>query len=104
MDNHHRAEVFLSFAMTLYGCACLLKFRYTRANALVMFALWVLQFFLRQPLPIDLPLVGRDPRIVLGWVFVGLAAVELFAHRRELDIRGALRDARALLRRGAARS
>jgi cation:H+ antiporter len=99
MDAHHRAEVFLSFAMTLYGCACLLKFRYTRRNALIMFTLWVVQFVWRARLPVHLPLIGDDPHRVLGWAFILLAGQEMLWHRREIDLPGALRHARDLIAR-----
>jgi cation:H+ antiporter len=100
MDAHHRAEVFLSFAMTIYGCACLLKFRYTRINALVMFTLWVVQFFWRHPLTSPVPLLGNDPHYLMGWIFIGLAAVEITIHRKDIHLIEALGHARALLRKG----
>jgi cation:H+ antiporter len=99
MDAHLRAEVFLSFAMTLYGCACLLKLRYTRRNALSMFALWIAQFVWRAHLPFALPLLGDDPHLVLGWTFIALAAAEVAAHRREIAVLSALRHVGGLLRR-----
>src|SRR5207249_4242466 len=86
MDAHHRAEIFLSFAMTLYGCACLLKFRYTRANALVMFSLWALQFAWTRPLPWSLPLVGTSAHLAIGVLFIALALLEVAVHRSELDL------------------
>jgi cation:H+ antiporter len=97
MDAHHRVEVFLSFAMTLFGCACLLKFRYTRRNAVIMFVLWVLQFVLRDPLPV----IG-DPHAALAWLFVALTFAELFWHRRDIHVRDALAHVIPLVtRRGA---
>jgi cation:H+ antiporter len=100
MDAHHRAEIFLSFAMTLYGCACLLKFRYTRANAIVMFVLWLLQFASTKPMPWRLPLVGTDAHLAISVVFIALALGEVAVHWRELDLHGALTHARDLMRRG----
>ena len=102
MDAHHRAEVFLSFAMTIYGCACLLKFRYTRTNAIVMFTLWVAQFFWRQRLSQELPFLGDDPHFIMGWIFIALAVVEIAWTWRDIHFLAALREARALFRKGRA--
>src|SRR5439155_27210402 len=99
MDARHRSEVFLSFAMTLYGCACLLKFRYTRRNALIMFTLWVVQFVWHWHLPFSLPIIGNSPHALLGWVFVGLAVAEVLWHWREIEFVAALRHARALMKK-----
>jgi cation:H+ antiporter len=101
MDAHHRAEVFLSFAMTIYGCACLLKLRYTRGNALIMFLLWIVQFIWRQRMPVALPLVGDDPHYALAWLAILLAVIEPLWHVRELRLGEALGHARALLRRAS---
>jgi cation:H+ antiporter len=99
MDPLHRVEIFLSFATTLYGVACLLKFRFTRGNALVMLALFLLQFFYEGP--IDLPPVGPGSRfdlppianhLVVASAYVVLAVVEVVRHRRELHVGEALRD------------
>ncbi|HJZ85692.1 MAG TPA: hypothetical protein VKN99_11010 [Polyangia bacterium] len=99
MDARHRSEVFLSFAMTLYGCACLLKFRYTRINAIIMFTLWLVQFVWHWRLPFELPVVGDSPHSLLAWVFILLAVIEVLVHVREIEFWGALRHARSLMRR-----
>ena len=100
MDPSHRRELFLSWAMTLYGVACLLKLRFTRANAIVLFALWAIQFAYRGDLPFSLPIVGSHVPAVIAWVLILLAVIEVAWHWRELDVRGALAHAWGLMRRG----
>jgi len=106
MDPLHRVEIFLSFATTLYGVACLLKFRFTRGNALVMLALFLLQFFYEGP--IDLPPVGPGNRLdlppianhlVVASAYVVLAVAEVVRHGRELHVGEALRHTFRRMRR-----
>ncbi len=111
LDPLHRTEIFLSFATTLYGVACLLKFRFTRVNALVMLALFLLQFFYQGP--IDLPRIGTqrngfdlppiECHLAIAWAYVFLAVAEVSRHGRELRIRDALRETFSAMRakRGA---
>jgi hypothetical protein len=106
MDPLHRTELFLSFATTLYGVACLLKFRFTRANALVMLALFLAQFVYQGP--IDLPPIGPGGgvdlppiqcHLVVAWAYVVLAVAEVASHARELRIAEALRTTLRQMRR-----
>jgi cation:H+ antiporter len=98
MDPLHRTELFLSFATTLYGVACLLKFRFTRGNAVVMLALFAAQFAYSGP--IDLPRFGPGSgldlppihcHLAVAWAYVVLAVAEVASHARELRIAEALR-------------
>jgi hypothetical protein len=107
MDPLHRTEIFLSFATTLYGVACLVKFRFTRVNAIIMLALFVLQFFYQGP--IDLPRIGApgtgfdlppiQSHLAIAWAYVVLAVAEVSRHAGELRIREALRETFAAMRR-----
>jgi cation:H+ antiporter len=105
MDPLHRVEIFLSFATTLYGVACLLKFRFTRVNALVMVALFGLQFLYKGP--IDVPSLGptgfrvtpMESHLVIAWAYVILAVAEVSRHARELRVVEAAREALASMRR-----
>jgi cation:H+ antiporter len=107
MDPLHKTEIFLSFATTLYGVACLLKFRFTRANANLMIALFALQFFYKGPIDV-VPVIdaesGFDLRpiachLAVAWAYVALAAVEIFRHRREIHVIAAIRQTLAAARR-----
>jgi len=107
MDPLHRTEIFLSFATTLYGVACLLKFRFTRVNALVMLALFVLQFFYKGP--IDVPRIGSpgsgfdippiEAHLAVAWAYVALSVAEVSRHGREIQMGRALRETFAAMRR-----
>lgn len=97
MDASHRAEMALSFAMTLYGCACLVKLRYPRANAICTFILWTLSF--AAPAVVTRGhLGGCDVRWSLAVLLVLLAVLEVTFHRREIDVAGSLRSAFAAVR------
>lgn len=101
MDASHRTELFLSWAMTLYGVACLLKLRLTRANALVLFVVWLVQFCFSGTLPFSVPLLGSSVHRLLAWVLVLAAVLELHAHRAELELAALVREAIAQMRRRA---
>ena len=108
MDPLHRTEIFLSFATTLYGVACLLKFRFTRVNAILMVGLFFLQFFYKGP--IDLPRIGSasgaldvpsiECHTLVAWTYIVLAVAEVARHGRELRIVDAVRETLAAMRRG----
>ena len=110
MDPLHRTEIFLSFATTLYGFACLAKLRFTRANAVVMLGLFLAQFVYAGP--IDLPALGPRGTFDLGpvqshaaiaWTYVLLAVAEVSRHGTRIHFLAALRDTlRRALRRGGA--
>jgi hypothetical protein len=105
MDALHRTELFLSFATTLYGVACLLKFRFTRVNAIILGGLFVLQFFYKGP--IDVPWVGAnglafapiESHLLVAWAYVLLSVAEVSRHARELAVGRAVREAFAAMRR-----
>jgi len=87
MDPLHRTEIFLSFATTLYGFACLTKLRFTRVNALVMVALFLAQFVYSGPIDVarfgpgsglDLPPI--QSHLVIAWAYVFLAVAEVSRH------------------------
>jgi len=105
MDFLHRTELFLSFATTLYGVACLLKFRFTRVNAIILGGLFVLQFFYKGP--IDVLWVGAngfsfapiESHLLVAWAYVLLSVAEVSRHARELAVGRAVREAFAAMRR-----
>jgi cation:H+ antiporter len=105
MDALHRTELFLSFATTLYGVACLLKFRFTRVNAIILGGLFVLQFFYKGP--IDVPWIGSnglsvapiESHLLVAWAYVFLSVAEVSRHARELAVGRAVREALAAMRR-----
>ena len=98
MDPLHRTEIFLSFATTLYGVACLAKLRFTRADALVMVGLFLVQFVYDGP--IDVPRVGPTgagfdlppiaAHLAVAWAYVALAALQIIRYRREIHLVSAL--------------
>ncbi len=106
MDPLHRTEIFLSFATTLYGVACLLKLRITRVNAIIMLALFALQFFYQGP--IDLPRIGTassgvdlppiECHLAVAWAYVFLSVAEVSRHGREIRILEALGETFAAMR------
>ncbi len=108
LDPLHKTEIFLSFATTLYGVACLLKFRFTRSNALVMVGLFGLQFVYKGP--IDVPRIGTPGtgldlppiqcHLAVAWAYVILAAAEVARHGPRLRLREALRATLAEMRAG----
>jgi len=110
MDPLHRTEIFLSFATTLYGVACLLKFRFTRVNAVVMLTLFVLQFLYKGP--IDVPRIGTpdtgfdlppiEAHLAVAWAYVALSVAEVSRHGREIQMGRALRETFAAMRRAPA--
>ncbi|MBI4362334.1 MAG: sodium:calcium antiporter [Euryarchaeota archaeon] len=78
-----RVEILLTIAQSIYAVALLLKMRFTRLDALLLFAFWLFQFL--EP--------GLREEMVLVYLAVALATVVL--HRKELR---ALRDFRQTLR------
>jgi cation:H+ antiporter len=95
LDLSHQHEVWLSMAMILYGAVTLLKRRFLWTNALALFSLWVLQFFF----PRELPFLGWDTRWICSWVFVGLSALELLLHWKEIHLIEDVRAMRKIMRR-----
>ncbi len=99
MDPLHRVEIFLSFATTLYGVACLAKLRFTRGNMVVMLGLFLLQFFYKGP--VDLPtydsaglhLTAVESHVLVAWAYVLFGIAEVVRHRGEIHLVAALRGA-----------
>jgi cation:H+ antiporter len=95
-----KGEVFLSWAMTLLGCAQIAKLRFTRFNAIVIFAIWILQFIAG----LIKNLVGlseTQQHISLGIACLVFAAIEVAVHWREIQLRAAFRETMALMKRSA---
>ncbi|BDG10241.1 sodium/hydrogen exchanger [Anaeromyxobacter paludicola] len=98
MDPLHKTEVFLSFATTAYGVACLLKMRFTRVNAYVMLGLFLLQFFYKGPVDLFPHTDGFSGTAVsahtlIAWAYLVAAAAEVVTHRREIRVPALLRGA-----------
>ena len=100
------ACVFLSFATTLYGVACLLKMRFTRVNAYLMLGLFLLQFFYTGP--IDLSRVGDafggtaiSAHTLIAWTYVLAAVAEVITNRKEIRVISSLRGAIRSMKRAA---
>jgi cation:H+ antiporter len=92
-----RAEVFLSWAMTLMGCAFLAKLRFTLADACITFALWLAQF-LGGPLEGLLGVRAEAQHWALGFVCIAVATAQVVRHWAALSVRSALRETLALMR------
>lgn len=101
-DAHHdlRSEVFLSWAMTLLGCAFLAKLRFSLGNALTIFVIWLLQF-LGGPLEALTGLTAKQQQWGLGGICIAIALAQVVRYWDELEVRQALRETLALVgRRG----
>jgi cation:H+ antiporter len=96
-DPSLRVEVFLSWAMTLLGCAQLAKLRFTRWNAVVMFSLWLLQF-VAGPIRAVTGVPEITQHFGMSLLCIVLAVIELARSWKEVDVRAALRDTFALMR------
>jgi cation:H+ antiporter len=92
-----RTEVFLSWAMTLLGCAQLAKLRFTLGNAVVIFVIWILQF-LAGPLSGLTGVSDVRQHFGLSVACIVFAVVEVVVYRREIHLRSALRETLALMR------
>lgn len=111
--EHHdlRPEVFLSWAMTIYGCSLLAKLRFTITDATSLFLLWLAQFVtgpaVHQVLgagATEAAMHALEVRIHvgIGVVCVVLAALHLARHWKDLEVRHSLRETWSLVaRRGA---
>ena len=100
LDVHHREEILLSMMITFYGCAALAKLKFTRANAAILFLLWLAQFLY----PVNftfmpaLPIVGDSSRIIVSIVFGFLTVFEIVKHRGEFRIRDGIAETIRLAR------
>ncbi len=104
MDPLHRVEIFLSFATTLYGVACLAKLRFTRGNMVVMLGLFLLQFFYKGSIglptygPAGLHATPVESHLAIAWAYVLFAVAEVVRHRGEIRLFAALREAVARMK------
>jgi hypothetical protein len=96
--QEHALEVWLSFAMTMYGTACLLKRRFTGVNCFILFTLWFVQFIC----PPDSKLVPFDMRKATMWIFAALTPIELIVSWRYLHPLEDLIEIRRLMNGSAA--
>jgi cation:H+ antiporter len=78
--GQHDVEIFLTMAQSLYACAALLDLEYNISNATILFALWVVST------------VIVEVRLVVGIVFLILAAVEVIAQRKKIVVFSAFRE------------
>jgi cation:H+ antiporter len=97
ISAHLAPELWLSVAMTFYGAACLLKRRFTAANAAVLFVLWLVQFVCPNDAHSLLP--GKDMRLVTTYVFAALTPLELAWNARHMTPLADLREVGRLMRR-----
>ncbi len=97
MSHELAGEVFLSWAMTLYGCALIARLRLGMAGALSLFVLWIVQF-LPDPIHRWTGLDQPTQRYLLGGVCVALAIAHLARHWKEIDLRAALKETVRLMR------
>jgi cation:H+ antiporter len=78
--GQHDVEIFLTMAQSLYACAALLDLEYNISNATILFALWVVSTAI------------VEIRLVVGIVFLILAAVEVIAQRKKIVVFSAFRE------------
>ena len=76
----HDVEIFLTMAQSLYACAALLDLEYNLSNATILFALWIVSTAI------------VEIRLVVGIVFLILAAVEVIAQRKRIVVFSAFRE------------
>jgi cation:H+ antiporter len=89
-----RVEVFLSWAMTLLGCAQLAKMRITPGNAATMLVIWLAQF-LAGPLETRTGIPAQTQRWGEGIVCVVLAVIEVLRWRHQIHLARALQQTAA---------
>jgi len=78
--GQHDVEIFLTMAQSLYACAALLDLEYNISNATILFALWIVSTAI------------VEVRLVVGIVFLILAAVEVIAQRKKIVVFSAFRE------------
>ncbi len=86
LDARHQEELFLSIMMTLYGGVTLLKLRFTRLNAVSLFALWLVQFVFPHQLPLLGDAAWNNTRSLTSYMFGALILVELVKHRQDIQL------------------
>ncbi|HQT92557.1 MAG TPA: hypothetical protein PL001_11085, partial [Candidatus Kryptobacter bacterium] len=94
LDVHHREEILLSMMMTFYGCATLAKLKFTRANAITLFVLWLAQFLYPVHFTFipELPVIGNSSRIIVSIIFGILTIYEVVRHRKEFRVMSGIRE------------
>ena len=78
--GQHDVEIFLTMAQSLYACAALLDLEYNISNATILFALWVVSTAI------------VEVRLVVGIVFLILAAAEIIVQRKKIVVFSAFRE------------
>jgi cation:H+ antiporter len=78
--GQHDTEIFLTMAQSLYASAALLDLDFNASNAIVLFALWVVSTAI------------VEIRLVVGIVFLLLAAVEVIVQRKRIVAFSAFRE------------
>lgn len=78
--GQHDVEIFLTMAQSLYACAALLDLEYNVSNATILFVLWVVSTAI------------VEVRLVVGIVFLILAAAEVIVQRKKIVAFSAFRD------------
>ncbi|MFH1452713.1 MAG: hypothetical protein ABIH00_01880 [Armatimonadota bacterium] len=79
LNTHLNHEVLLTLIMTFYGSVCLLKFKFTRANAFVIFSLWFVQFLI------------PETRLSTAAAFLFFTLVEVIMHYKDMRFIPALK-------------
>lgn len=98
-----RAEVFLSWAMTLFGCSLLAKLRFGLSDAVTIFAIWIAQF-LSGPLEKLLGVTVEHQHVAMGLLCMVLAVYQLATKWKQLQVRSALSETLLLMRNGRPKS
>lgn len=76
-----RDEVFLTAAQSLFGIVLLLTFRFSLGKAWALLGLFLIQFFISI----------ESVRLILAWIYVGLAALVLVRSWRQISLAQTLR-------------
>lgn len=71
LDSFHKWQIFLSMAMTFYGCSTLAKFSFTSIDAFFMFTLWFIQF------------VRPDTMEITSFAFIILTIANLIIFKKQ---------------------
>ncbi|HWY28856.1 MAG TPA: hypothetical protein VNW25_06325 [Candidatus Sulfotelmatobacter sp.] len=78
--SQHDVEIFLTMAQSLYACAALLDLEYNVSNATILFVLWMVSTAI------------VEVRLVVGIIFLILAAVEVIVQRKKIIAFSAFRE------------
>jgi len=72
--GQHDVEIFLTMAQSLYACSALLDLEFNTSNATILFVLWVVSTAI------------VEIRLVVGIMFLILAAAEVIAQRKKIVV------------------